>query len=51
MDLIVASGLLHCHKQGIVHRDLKSDNLMYLTKNENSKIKIIDFGLAASRNM
>ena len=43
----VASGLEHCHAKGFVHRDLKPDNLMYLTKDENSEIKIIDFGLSA----
>eukprot|EP01083_Nonionella_stella_P002679 7687_1 len=42
----VASGLGHVHKQKFVHRDLKPDNLMYLTKAVDSPIKIIDFGLA-----
>merc|ERR1712087_446781 len=42
----VASGLAHVHTLGFVHRDLKPDNLMYLTKERDSEIKIIDFGLA-----
>jgi len=46
----VCSGLQHIHKMGYVHRDLKPDNLMYLTKEVDSKIKIIDFGLAGDCN-
>ena len=42
----VAEGLQHVHENKIIHRDLKPDNLMYLTKDENSNIMIIDFGLA-----
>jgi len=47
----VASGLQHLHSKGFVHRDLKPDNIMYLTKDENSVIKIIDFGLAGGCNI
>lgn len=46
----VCSGLDHIHRMGFVHRDLKPDNLMYLTKEEDSAIKIIDFGLAGDVN-
>ena len=42
----VTSGLGHIHSNKFVHRDLKPDNLMYLTRDANSVIKIIDFGLA-----
>ena len=37
-------GLQHAHQQGLVHRDLKPQNLM-LTR-DTGQIKILDFGLA-----
>jgi serine/threonine protein kinase/Tfp pilus assembly protein PilF len=42
----VAEGLKAAHEKGIVHRDLKSDNIM-LTPD--GKVKIADFGLAELR--
>ncbi|KAJ3682171.1 hypothetical protein LUZ60_014744 [Juncus effusus] len=35
-----------CHLQGVVHRDLKPENFLFSTREENSAMKIIDFGLS-----
>eukprot|EP00957_Ditylum_brightwellii_P210303 15364812-Ditylum_brightwellii.AAC.1 len=38
------SGLTYLHSKGIIHRDLKLENILFESKDANSKIKIIDFG-------
>eukprot|EP00200_Dunaliella_tertiolecta_P018264 CAMPEP_0202412734 /NCGR_PEP_ID=MMETSP1128-20130828/26766_1 /ASSEMBLY_ACC=CAM_ASM_000463 /TAXON_ID=3047 /ORGANISM="Dunaliella tertiolecta, Strain CCMP1320" /LENGTH=529 /DNA_ID=CAMNT_0049018703 /DNA_START=121 /DNA_END=1707 /DNA_ORIENTATION=- len=40
----------HCHRHGIVHCDLKPENIVLLNKSPDSPIKLIDFSLASFFN-
>lgn len=41
----ILHGLAYAHEQGIIHRDIKPDNVFLL---HDGRIKILDFGLAAA---
>lgn len=44
----ILSGLVHIHRRGYIHRDIKPDNILYNMDDANERyhIKISDFGLA-----
>lgn len=39
----VADGLMHMHKQGVCHADMKPNNLIY---ERGTRVKVLDYGLA-----
>lgn len=40
------SAVYYCHSRKISHRDLKPENLLLLNEDEDSPIKVIDFGMS-----
>ena len=45
----VLSALDHAHARGVVHRDIKPDNIM-LTADRDRQVKVMDFGIARLEN-
>ncbi|KAL0387709.1 UNVERIFIED_CONTAM: Calcium and calcium/calmodulin-dependent serine/threonine-protein kinase [Sesamum radiatum] len=43
----IAGGLAALHRAGVIHRDLKPENCLFLSKDEDSPLKIMDFGLSS----
>lgn len=42
----LCSAISHMHKNGVVHRDLKVENIMFESREPTAKIKVLDFGLS-----
>jgi len=43
---IIFSAIHYCHQRKVAHRDLKPENLLLTSENDDSDIKIADFGFA-----
>jgi len=42
----ILCALAHCHKRGLVHCDIKCENILFASRAADSELKIADFGLA-----
>lgn len=42
----VLKAVQHMHSRGIVHRDIKPENIVFVTRNDDSPVKVVDFGFA-----
>ena len=42
----IMSAILYCHKNGVCHRDLKPENILFENWQQDSYVKLIDFGLS-----
>ena len=42
----IAHAIHYMHTYGIIHRDIKPDNIVLVNEKENTDVKIVDFGLA-----
>ena len=43
---IVMEAMQHCHDHKVAHRDLKAENLLLASKDDDTTLKIADFGFA-----
>jgi calcium-dependent protein kinase len=42
----ILQAIRYCHNNKIAHRDLKPENFMFISDSDDSRVKLLDFGLA-----
>lgn len=42
----ILSAVSLCHKQKVVHRDIKFENILFTSKEKDSPVRLVDFGLS-----
>lgn len=42
----ILGAVTYLHEKGIVHRDLKAENILFENEEDNANIKVIDFGVS-----
>jgi serine/threonine protein kinase len=47
LSIILLAAVKHCHEHGVVHRDIKAENLLLVSEKDDATIKLVDFGLSA----
>ena len=50
MGLQIAEGLEAAHRAGVIHRDIKPDNIMVMGEESVEAVKLMDFGIARLRD-
>ena len=43
----IVSAIAYCHRNNIVHRDIKAENVLFSSKNGDLDLRLIDFGFAS----
>lgn len=46
--LEVCNAVSHAHQRGVIHRDLKPDNILVVRSDSAPRVKVLDFGVAKS---
>ncbi|MCB9706976.1 MAG: protein kinase [Myxococcales bacterium] len=47
----IADAVAAAHRRGLIHRDLKPSNIMVVDEDGRARLKVLDFGIAAERDL